>query len=120
MIGGEVDEEGIPFITLSLAEREWRAVIDTGFNGFLELPYSLGSSLKPTYLGTGLSLLAGGQQVEEVHYVVEFPFDGDVVRALATFVTGDELLLGTRMMREHRLAIDFSAGTVELERSGGG
>jgi predicted aspartyl protease len=114
VIRGEVDEEGIPFVTLSMAGRDWRAIIDTGFNGFLELPYSLGSYVNPKYFGRGLSLLAGGQQVEEDQYLVDFPFDGDVIRGVATFVTGDELLIGTRLMRDHRLVINFSAGIVEL------
>lgn len=120
MIRGEVDEEGIPIVTLSLAGREWRAVVDTGFNGFLELPYSLGSYLNPTLVGRGLSLLAGGQQVEEEHYLVDFPFDGEVIRALVTFVAGDEVLIGTRLMLDHRLVIDFTEGSVELQGIGHG
>jgi hypothetical protein len=36
--------------------------------------------------------------------------------AEATFVDGDSILVGTGMMRDYRLNIDFVARTVKLER----
>ncbi len=41
MICGVVEAGGAPVIYLSLAGQSWRAIIDTGFNGDLELPYAL-------------------------------------------------------------------------------
>lgn len=116
MIEGSVDEKGLPIVTLLIAGKEWKATIDTGFNGDLELPYGLGSHVNPQFFGRGLSLLAGGQSLEEEHYLVDFPFDGEVVRALATFVSGDEILIGTHLLRDYRLLIDFPASEVKLER----
>ena len=54
---------------MPIAGQEWQATIDTGFNGDLELPYALGSSVKPQFFGRGLSLLAGGQSIEEGSFV---------------------------------------------------
>ncbi|HUG91417.1 MAG TPA: hypothetical protein VML55_11315 [Planctomycetaceae bacterium] len=42
-----------------------------------------------------------------------------VVRVEATFVADDQILLGTRMLRKHRLESDFPAQTVRLERRTG-
>jgi len=42
MIEGRVEDDGAPVIYLPLGQREWRAIIDTGFNGDLELPFALG------------------------------------------------------------------------------
>jgi hypothetical protein len=51
-------------------------------------------------------------------YQVEFPFDGETHYVLATFVPGDEILIGTRLLRRHRLEIDFTTRSVLLERVG--
>lgn len=117
MIEGIVDENGLPVVALIIAGQEWKATIDTGFNGDLELPYSVGSYVNPRFFGRGLSLLAGGQSLEEEHYLVDFPFDGSVVRAMATFVSGDEILIGTHLLSDYRLLIDFPATEVKLEKT---
>jgi hypothetical protein len=47
---------------------------------------------------------------------VRITFDGRPVLAEATFVDQDESLIGTRLLRLHRLEIDFPTGTVKLSR----
>jgi hypothetical protein len=47
--------------------------------------------------------------------LVDFPFDGRTVHAEATFVSGSEILIGTQLLRQHRLEIHFPAQTVVLE-----
>lgn len=116
MIRGSVDADGAPVISLSVGQRSWRAVVDTGFNGDLELPYALVPAVNARFFAHGRANLAGGQSVEEEYYLVDFPFDGQTVRAVASFVNGDEILVGTRLLRKHRLVIDFSTREVELER----
>jgi hypothetical protein len=64
-----------------------------------------------------MSLLAANQRIEEDVFLVDFPFDGRMVRAQATFVDGDEILIGTRLLRAYRLRIDFPARTVALEKT---
>ena len=117
MMHGTVSNRGVPIITLSIAGREWTATIDTGFNGDLELPEALRNVLKPEYVGKVTSSLAGGQTIEEDVYLVEFPFDDDLVLARATFVVNGEILIGTHLLREYRLQIDFVSGTVVLEKA---
>jgi predicted aspartyl protease len=94
----------------------WRAIIDTGFNGDLELPARLRPSVNARFICRSRSLLAGGQIIEEDTYVVDFPFDGQVCPAEATFVGHDEVLIGTHLLRDYRLEVDFPARTVQLER----
>jgi len=55
--------------------------------------------------------------VQEDAFLVDFPFDGQTVGAQATFVSGDEILIGTRMLRDYRLRIDFPGQTVVIEKS---
>ena len=49
-------------------------------------------------------------------FIVDFPFDGEVNAADVSFVDGDEILVGTAMLRGYRLEGDFVARTVNLER----
>ena len=45
MIAGSVSNDGVPVITLEVAGQDWSAIIDTGFNGDLELPEALRGEL---------------------------------------------------------------------------
>ena len=116
MIQGQVDAEGLPALLLPVAGQDWKAIVDTGFNGDLELPESLRTSVNPSLIGQASSELAGGQTVVEDLYLVHFPFDGQTVRVEATFSTSNEILLGTHLLRSHRLEVHFPNGTVLLER----
>jgi predicted aspartyl protease len=116
MIQGTVTPDGVPLVIIPVAGQSWPAVIDTGFNGDLELPEPLRTPLNPRLLGPVLSILGGGQQVVEESYQVDFPFDGQTLPAEATFVAGPDILTGTHLLRFHRLEINFVARTVVLER----
>jgi clan AA aspartic protease len=117
LIEGSVCDDGVPVIDVEVAGTSWRAIIDTGFNGELELPERLREHSNARMVGRVTSILAANQRVEEDVYLVDFPFDGATVRVQATFVDGDEILVGTRLLRGHRLRIDFPAKTVTIERA---
>jgi predicted aspartyl protease len=116
MIQGTVTTDGVPTISLAVAGKNWPATIDTGFNGDLELPEALRPFVNPRFLASTEWLLAAGQRTIEDTYEVEFPFDGEVLAAEATFVSVDSILIGTGLMSQYRLTIDFVAGNVLLER----
>ena len=116
MIYGTVFNVGVPTIILPIAWQEWSATIDTGFNGDLELPEVLNNVLDPQYVGRVTSALAGAQTIEEDVYLADFPFDGNIIQARTTFVIGSEILIGTHLLREYRLEIDFVRRTVVLEK----
>lgn len=50
MLAGTVTDDGVPVIMLLLAGKMSPGIIDTGFNGDLELPESLRWSLKARFL----------------------------------------------------------------------
>lgn len=91
-------------------------MIDTGFNGDLELPDSLRNLLNTRYVGRVTSALAGGQTIQEDVYLVTFPFDGQIVQAEATFVSDSQILVGTHLLQNYSLHIDFVRKFVSLER----
>ena len=116
MITGEVTDDTVPLIEFPLAGETYPAVIDTGFNGDLELPASLRDRLPVRFLYSIESILAAGQSIVEDLYAVAVPFDGQMVQAEVTFSGGHDILIGTRLLRGHRLEIDFVRRTVRLER----
>lgn len=116
MIVGSIEAEGVPVVVVTVAGTYWPAFIDTGFNGDLELPTSILPLVNARFLIRTSFLLAAGQTVEEDVYLVDFPFDGQTYSAEATFVERDEILIGTNLLRDHLLEVDFPAQTVRLER----
>ena len=66
MIEGHVTDDGFPIVVLEVCGQQWRAIIDTGFNGDIELPESLQADLHGECVGRVSSLLAAGQRIEEV------------------------------------------------------
>lgn len=116
MIQGTVTIDGVPTVSLSVADRIWSATVNTGFNGDLELPEELRSFVNARFIAPTEWVLAGGHRSVEDTYEVEFTFDGSLLAAEATFVPGDSILIGTGMMAQYRLATDFVAATVLLEQ----
>jgi predicted aspartyl protease len=115
VIEGTVSKEGVPEIELKVGGRRWTAVVDTGFNGDLELPLELWDLVNPRYLCRMRSQLAGGRTIEEDCFLVVFPFDGQQVEAEATFVDENELLIGTHLLQRHQLQIDFAQRILLIE-----
>ena len=116
VLTGTVTDDGVPQLLLTVAGQSWAATIDTGFNGELELPNHLRQAVNARFIGRIQVALGGGQHMEEDLYLVDFPFDGETLLAEATFVPGQEILLGTHLRRRYRLTIDFPAQAVQLER----
>jgi predicted aspartyl protease len=69
------------------------------------------------FVGRVSSRLAANQSVDEDVYLVDFYFDSISVRVQATLVNGEEILIGTGILKDYRLQIDFPAQTVALERT---
>lgn len=109
--------EGVPTVQLVIGEREWSAAIDTGFNGDVELPEALRQQLSHRYVGQVYSMLAGGRVVGEDSYFIELPFDGETMEVAGTFAPIEEILIGTRLLRDYRLEIHFVEKSVLLERA---
>jgi len=64
-MAGTVTLDDIPVVMLPVAGKSWMAIIDTGFNGDLELPELLRTHFSPRSRGEVVSALAAGQLVTE-------------------------------------------------------
>lgn len=116
VIEGQINEHGTPLIPLRLADQDWLAIVDTEFNGGLELPATLAEMLNAESYGKVEPRLAAGIVVSEEIFLVELDFDGKHEFTPATFAAVNHVLVATRLMRHHRLELDFPARTVRLER----
>jgi predicted aspartyl protease len=85
LIEGTVDDDGVPLVILASGNQTQAMIVDTGFNGDLELPEILRETLKPEFLGRIRSLLAGDHSIEEDLFAVRISFDGRMIEAEATF-----------------------------------
>lgn len=116
MIAGTVDSDGVPTIAVSVAGQNWTAVVDTGFNGDATLPEQLRPLIKMRPHGRYESLLASGEIIEEDVFLSEFEFDSQVYGAEITFAPIDEIIIGTHLLRNHQLDINFVLRSVLLEK----
>jgi clan AA aspartic protease len=117
LIEGTVSIGGVPTISLEVAGKVYRSIVDTGFNGDLELPLELFDLLKPALVGEAKSLLAGGMVIFEDVNAVRIEFDGRNVEAEVTFVNSKEILIGTKLLSHHQLQIDFVSRKLLIERA---
>ena len=111
-----MSREGVPIITLQIAQQILEAIVDTGFNGDVELPESLRLDIDAIPIGVVQSNLAAGRVVEEDCFLVTLEFDGERRQVEATFAPVDKVLVGTGLLAGHRLEVDFPAGSVSLSR----
>lgn len=120
MISGVVSPDGVPTINLQIAQRIWPAIVDTGFNGDVELPESLRLEIDAVPIGVVQSFLAAGKVIEEDCYLAMLDFDGETRQVEATFAPVKEVLLGTGLLSGHRLEVDFPTRSLRLYRPGSG
>jgi predicted aspartyl protease len=116
MIEGHVDAEGVPYIPLMLGQRRWMAIVDTGFNGGLDLPRALSNEITGKLLGRFEAELANGVTVTDEVYRIRVVFDDEERFVPASFSDTAEVLIGTRLLRRHFLEIDFPTKTVRVSR----
>ena len=89
-------------------------VIDTGFTGTLALPTSLVQQLGLRRRGVSAATLADGSQVVLDRYTADVDWLGSRRRVRIYATAGRTPLVGVRLLRPHRLLIDYSASTVEI------
>jgi clan AA aspartic protease len=90
------------------------AWIDTAFNGGLVIPRQDIERLGLKQASTTQAILADGQQVDLETYTCHVEWFGDVYRTQAIANDGEFPLLGTLLLADRKLTIDYRAKTVVL------
>jgi clan AA aspartic protease len=106
-------------VLFCLADRsqilEIKCVIDTGFEGCLTLPPAAVAQLQLPYLTNLNANLADNSSIQTEVYLSTILWNG-VERNVPVLAMGRRPLIGTALLRDYHLGIDFcDGGTVLLE-----
>lgn len=125
MVRGWVNEQGEPQVELVVdlgptgGHVMAQAVIDTGFNGYLSVPSVLLGSADWELLGFEDYELASGEVVSEPVYWGRVLFAGEERFVYVVATGASDVLLGTGMLKQKVLTVNFGAGTVLIGPSPG-
>ena len=92
---------------------EIECVVDTGFEGFLTLPSAAIAQLGLPYLAQINANLADNSNVATDVYLATVVWNG-VARDIAVLAMGRRPLIGTALLQNYHLSIDFCAGGTVL------
>ena len=107
-------------VWLTVAGQPFEAVLDTGFEGGLQLPTAWRGPLSPLLTHRYRELtyqLADGSTLTTYSHWLDVELDGETILVETIFLDGDEILLGVDAMRDYRLVIDYPASTAALDRT---
>jgi len=114
-------ENGLPWITLEVlgnGEKSTRVdvIVDTGFNGYLTLPYATAFPIGFTIEGVGSGKVADGSFSPYLIGSGMVLFGSKRIRATVDIQPNCRPLLGTELLKEMgcTLKVDPMKGTVEL------
>lgn len=94
---------------------EIKCVVDTGFEGFLTLPPAAVAQLQLAYLTNLNANLADNSSIQTDVYLATISWNG-VERDIPVLAMGRRPLIGTALLRDYHLGIDFcDGGTVLLD-----
>ena len=119
MLKGLVNSRGEPVVHITLLSANNRAgffpaVIDTGFNGTLSLPELLIRRLGWRWIGHESYEIATGDVVREKVFVGRIRWLGRVQEVDVVASHAKDILIGTRLLADHRLLIDFRKRHVRI------
>lgn len=92
------------------------AILDTGFDDHLCLPTRLAVTLGLVLIGKETVELADGTQKQELVFSGSVQFLGRTRKVRIFLTDSEDALVGTELLADCRLTIDFPTGKVKLTR----
>jgi predicted aspartyl protease len=94
---------------------EFKAIIDTGFSGFIQLPMQHAFSLKLPLEGTSSYILADGSRGTSLTVLAHTTFGGTTVLGVVTLTPGSQdVLVGMDFLRRFKLGLIMMGGKIAL------
>ncbi len=106
----------IQLISSSNEEIEFPAIIDTGYNGEVILPEHRVQEMGLEFLGTIDNELADGRVVEIEFFRGRIKWFDDVQEVAIGASQSDDTLLGTLLLANCELNVNFKQGSVKIEQ----
>jgi clan AA aspartic protease len=117
-IDGYFNKSDEPVIRLDVGSLSIEILVDTGFNGSLVIPGHVASELNLRFEGLEEFYSVTGEMFFASAYSVEIDWLGKTIRVpVATSPELNEALLGSYMLKECRLTIDYGHRTVTIIES---
>jgi len=112
MLKGVVNDRDEPVVGLRLISSNSRShlhpvIIDTGFNGNLSVPEKLAKRYGWPWIGNESYEIATGDVVEQKVFLGEIRWFGIQQQVYAVASHADDILMGTRLLRQRQLNINF-------------
>lgn len=121
-IKGTITEDLIPLLeNIFIKGKDERlipipnVVLDTGFNDDFCIPYEFEELIQLTYLGQKEFMLGDGSIISEATYEAEIIIGNMPKVVVISFTDDDEALLGTRLLENAIVTMDFKNRTVLIE-----
>ena len=92
------------------------AILDTGFDGYLSLPINIAVTLGIELTAIIPVEYADGRISQELVFSVKVELDGTVKIIYATLTAGAEALIGTALLAEYELRINFPRKKIVLQK----
>jgi clan AA aspartic protease len=106
---------GIILCLLGSPNIEIKCVVDTGFEGFLTLPAAAIAKLELAYITKINANLADNSNVATDVYLATILWNG-IERDVAVLAMGRRPLIGTALLKDFHLSIDFyEGGAVQVD-----
>jgi clan AA aspartic protease len=90
-------------------------LLDTGFNDDLSLPMEIGVALGLELQDMVESELADGTVILELTYTAYVDWEGELKRVSVTLTRSDEALIGTGLLEDKSVNLDFRTEEVIIE-----
>lgn len=119
MLKGIVNDRDEPVVRLHLVSSNERShlhpvIIDTGFNGNLSVPERLAQRYGWPWIGNESYEIATGDVVEQKVFLGEIRWFGSPQQVYAVVSHADDILMGTRLLRQHQLNINFRTRKLQI------
>ena len=119
MIRGFVNDNDEPILPITLIlkrnPQKFKAVLDTGFNGYLSVPQTLVRESDWYFAGYEEYEIATGERVREQVYLCRIIFDRAPLESHAVASSANDILIGTKLLSNKILLVDFKKRTVRIE-----
>jgi clan AA aspartic protease len=117
-INGSVNARNEPVLKLDVGSLSAEVLVDTGFDGGLILPSHIANQLNLTYVGLEEFNSVSGERIVAKTYSLEINWLGKRVRVpIVVSPKINQALLGSHMLRDCRLTIDYGHRTVTIVES---
>ena len=119
MIEGIVNEIEEPIVELALVlgdqSKNFPAVIDTGFNGYLSVSTEYVENSDWLFVGYEQYELASGEVVKAKTYLGDIIFDNEQKTTFILLSNSKDILIGTKLLKDKTLFIDFKDKRVIID-----